>query len=270
MNFKNKAFVVIGANSRIFKIFINKYKYKKYDYFLYSKNNPNLKFNYKFTKWKLWEQININDFNNYKNITILIFAHDWLNYDRSYHINGFRKLNLELEEKLFHKKNLKKIYFSSFSANYNASNFYGKIKHAIEKIFLKHNYKIVRISLIVDTIKFYHFKKIINNSKKKFVILPKSDEKFQLVNINILIKKINLIVTKKLRPNIFNIGTIESFSLKELIQLYSKNKSQIFIEINLNIVLIILKILCFLKLFNYRIYDSLLGLKKQFYLKKIF
>lgn len=270
LNFKNNAFVVIGANSKIFKLFINKYKYEKYDYFLYSKKNPNLKFNYRFSKWQLWEQIDITNLRNYKNITILIFAHDWQNYYTNYHIKGFKKLNLELEKKLFHKKNLKKIYFSSFSANRNASNFYGKIKYAIERIFLKHNFKIVRISLIVDSTKFYHFKKIINNSKKKIVILPKSSEKFQLVNINILIKKINLIVNKKLKTNVFNIGTIESFSLKELIQFYSKNKSQIFIEINLNIVLITLKILCFLKLFNYRIYDSLLGLKKQFYLKKTF
>ena len=52
--------IVVGANSKIFKIFISKYYKKNNDYFLYSRSDPKLKFTYvlkRFGKSK-WAVIN--------------------------------------------------------------------------------------------------------------------------------------------------------------------------------------------------------------------
>lgn len=262
--------IVVGANSKIFKIFISKYYQKNNDYFLYSRSDPKLKFTYVFYKWSLNQTLNLNQIKNYKKLKILIFVHDWKKYNEQFHLSRFKKLIINIKKIEKKLKIEKKIYFSSFSSNKNSYNFYGKIKNKIEKKFYINNYKIVRISLITGSKKFFHYLKMKENSKKKIIVIPHSEEKFQIININNLCNKINKILHDKSKNKIYNLGSKKRFSLKELIIKISKKQKHIFIEINLNLVLIITRILSKFKLIDYRTYDSLKGLKRQIYYKDLY
>jgi hypothetical protein len=265
----NKAIIIIGANSQIFKIYSCKLKHKNYDFFLFSKINPNLNFNYTFHHWYLNKKFSIPGIEKYKNIKLLIFAHDWKNYNFEYHIKSFKKLihNInDIEKKIKIKK---KCYISSFSSNVKAENFYGKIKYLLEENFKKNNYQIIRISLIVGSNKFFHYKKLKENSKKKIVFIPKSKEKFQIIHINDLCNKMSKILESKKKEKIYNLGSKKSYTLKELINKFSNKSFPKYLEINLSIILFILRLFVFIKFIDYRFYDSVKGLKKQFYVKEI-
>ena len=264
MKLKDKAIVVIGANSKIFKESNLKFKLNEYDHFYYSRKDPLLDNKYFFYKWELHKKINIDQLKKYKKIIVLIFAHDWNNYNFKYHTTGFKKLILNFEG--ISQNIIKKIFFSSFSSHKSSYNFYGKIKYELEKIFIKKDYIIVRIGLIINSSNFFHFKKLLNISKKKMILLPKSSEKFQLIDASELYKHINKLIAKTPRNKIYNLGSKKSYSLKDLILKLSKKKP-LFIEINLDLVLLCLRILVFFKIIKYRVYDSVLGLKKQKYYK---
>ena len=133
------------------------------------------------------------------------------------------------------------IFISSYSARKDAISEYGRTKHALEGFFLKEQGFIVRPGLVLGNGGL--FKRMVRLIQK-FPVLPLIEDGsglIPIVNIGILCKAINMIVTSKARVDKeFNLFHPELISLKYLLQQVSHFTKKKIVFMNIPVRLLVL------------------------------